>query len=132
MSREAVDQGHAKFLAAMKGNDPAAFGRIVAQDAVFMPPYEPNLVGTKGVVDWFGQVVKQAHTTDITVSNRHVVLSGDWAIERGVFLWTMAIVGGGNTIENRGNFLAVWRRDPDGTWKIVHNIWNSLVPLKDS
>jgi ketosteroid isomerase-like protein len=37
MSRQAVEEGHAKWVAAMKANDSEAFGGIVTQDAVIMP-----------------------------------------------------------------------------------------------
>ena len=129
MSHDAIDQIHEKFLAAMRANDPQALGRLVSRDAVFMPPDEPNVVGARGVTDWFGGVVKKARTTGVTVSNRHVVVSGDWAIERGEFRWRLSPVGSPTSTENHGNFVAIYHRDPDG-WKIKHNIWNSLAPAK--
>ena len=65
MNSDAIDRIHEKFLEAMRANDPQALGRLVARDAVFMPPDEPNVVGDVGVTDWFGGVVKQARTTGV-------------------------------------------------------------------
>ncbi|MCH8031777.1 MAG: DUF4440 domain-containing protein [Bacteroidetes bacterium] len=30
----------------------------------------------------------------------------------------------------RGKYLVVWQRDPDGVWRIAHDMWNSL-PAED-
>ncbi len=130
MSREAIDKGHELFLAAMEANDPQALGRLCANDALFMPPNEASVVGSTGVANWYDGVVKQARTNNVTVSNRNVVVSGDIGYERGIFVWQLTPLAGGGPIQSRGNFLAIWRRETDGTWKIVHNIWNSLEPPK--
>jgi ketosteroid isomerase-like protein len=129
MSREAVDKGHDKWLDAMKANDPEALGRLVTEDAVLMPPHQPPVVGRRGVIDWFAGVVKQARTTAVAVPQREVIVAGDWAIERGSFIWKVAPTTGGSAVEDRGSFLAVWQRQPDASWKLTRNIWNSTLPV---
>ena len=112
----------------MKANDAEALGRLVTEDAVLMPPNEPAVVGRAAVIDWFAGVVKQARTTGIGVPQREVIVAGDWAIERGSFLWKVAPAAGGAPIEDQGNFLAIHQRQIDGTWKVTRNIWNSTLP----
>jgi ketosteroid isomerase-like protein len=34
----------------------------------------------------------------------------------------------GKPINDRGKYLAVWKKQPDGTWKCVMDIWNSDLP----
>jgi ketosteroid isomerase-like protein len=129
MSREAVDAGHTAFLAAMKGNDAEALGRTVADEAVFLPPNEPKVSGKQRIVAWMDAVNKSARTTDVSVSEREVVISGNLATEQGSFVWALELPNG-TRIEERGKFLAIWRPQPDGSWKISHNIWNSSLPPK--
>ena len=129
MSREDVDKGHHKWLDAMKANDAEALGRLVTEDAVLMPPHDQPVVGRQGVIDWFAGVVKQARTTAVGVPQREVIMAGDVGIERGSFTWQVAPTGGGAPIEDRGNYLAVWRRQSDGSWKVTREIWNSTLPV---
>lgn len=128
MSKENIDQGHAKWLDAMKANDAEALGRLVTEDAVLLPPHDQPVAGRQGVIAWFAGVVKQARTTSVGVPQREVIVAGDWAIERGSFTWKV-VPTGGSEIEDRGNYLAVWQRQPDGSWKVARNIWNSTLPV---
>ena len=129
MSREGVDAGHHKWLEAMKANSADALGALVTEDAVLMPPHEQPVVGRQAIIEWFAGVVRQARTTGVDVPQREVIIAGDMAIERGSFVWKVAPVDGGAEIENRGSFLAVWQRQPNGPWVLMRNIWNSTLPV---
>jgi ketosteroid isomerase-like protein len=129
MSRQAVEEGHAKWVAAMKANDSEAFGRIVTQDAVLMPPHQPPIQGRAGVITWFADVAKQARTTAVDVPEREIVEAGEIAIERGSFVWKLLPTGSTTEVEDRGNYLAVWQRQADGSWKVIRSIWNSTLPV---
>jgi ketosteroid isomerase-like protein len=128
MSREGVDRGHEAWLNAMTANDPEALGRLSTEDAVLMPPHQQPVAGRQGVIDWFAEVVKQARTVAVDILQREVIIAGDVAIERGSFAWKIAPVGG-SEFEDRGSFLAIWQRQPDGSWKVARNIWNSTLPV---
>ena len=34
----------------------------------------------------------------------------------------------GNPVAERGKNLAIWKKQPDGSWKVVFAIWNSDQP----
>jgi uncharacterized protein (TIGR02246 family) len=129
MTREGIDRGHYQWLEAMKANDPAALGRLVTNDVVLMPPHTQPVIGRQGVIDWFATVVSQARTTSVVIHQREVTLAGELAIERGSFTWRVASTPGGSEIDDQGSFLAVWQQQPDGSWKVQRNIWNSTLPL---
>ena len=128
MNQEAVDKAHDQWLEAMKANDPAALGRLVTDDVVLMPPHGEPIVGRHAVVEWFANVVRQARTKDVNVTQREVMVAGDLAIERGSFTWKVAPAGRTSDVEDRGNFVAIWKRQSDGSWKTLRNIWNSTLP----
>ena len=129
MSKEAVDKGDEQFLAAMKAGDAAALMAVLTDDVTFYPPHEPTRRGKQDVKAWAQQVFSAVKTQRISVSDRNVVVAGDWAFERGTFVWAVAPAGGGETTEDRGRFIAIWHRQSDGSWKAAHDIWNSSNPI---
>ena len=38
----------------------------------------------------------------------------------------------GNPTMVRSRYLAVWRKELDGTWKVIHNMWNFAEPFPPS
>jgi ketosteroid isomerase-like protein len=42
---------------------------------------------------------------------------------------TLTPKAGGNTIEDRGNCIWLWRRQGDGSWKVARAMWNSPQPM---
>jgi len=129
MSRTDGEEGHAKWITAMKNNDPEALGRVVTDDVLLMPPHQTPVTGRAGVISWFRDVVGQARTTDVKELGWEIIEAGDIAIERGSFLWKVIPTGSGTEVEDQGTYLAVWQRQTDGSWKVIRNIWNSTLPI---
>lgn len=127
--RAAIDRGHEAFLDAMRANNTDSLRPLIAEDAVFTPPNVSIEPGREAFLTWYQQVLTQVKTSAVTVSDRDVTIVGDWAIETGKFDWTVTPVAGGAPVRDQGNFLAVWRREPDRTWKVTRDIWNSTKPL---
>lgn len=127
--RSAIDSAHEAFLAGMRANDCDALLRLLTNDVVFAPPNMPAATGLDGVRGWCQPIFTQVKTTAVSVSGRDVVVAGDWAIEHGDFDWTVAPVGGGPEQRDQGKFVAIWRRQADGSWKVARDIWNSSLPV---
>jgi ketosteroid isomerase-like protein len=36
----------------------------------------------------------------------------------------------GTSVNDRGKYLEVWKKQADGTWKCVMDMWNSDLPLR--
>jgi ketosteroid isomerase-like protein len=128
MSKQAIDAGHERFLAAMRANDSAALVRELTDDVRFMPPHQPPVRGNAAVRTWYEGVLASATTVAVDVSEREVVIAGDWGIEEGHYVWTLKPRAGGAPLVSRGSYLAIWRRDAAGTWKAYRDIWNSTDP----
>ena len=116
-------------MTAMRTGDPSAFGDLLADDVVFMPPYQRERRGKQDVLAWFAEFVSQVRTVAVDASNREVVVSGDAAFDSGAFTWTVQPLAGGAPIEDRGHFMAMLPRQADGTWKVTRDLWNSSVPV---
>jgi len=127
-AREAIDSSHKAFLEAMRANDADALAVLLTPDAVFMPPNDSSRTGREGVRTWYKGILSQFKTKDVSVTDREVTIAGEWGIERANFTWTLTPVAGGTEIINKGKFIAIWHKEPDGNWKAKYDIWNSSIP----
>ena len=128
MSRESIDKAHEAWIDAMRANDAQALGSLMAPDVLLMPPHAPAASGPQAGIDWFAGVVKQARTVEVRIKEREVIVSGVYGIERGSFTWTIQPFGA-TAVEDQGQFVAIWQKQPDGAWRMKRTIWNSELPL---
>jgi len=127
--RAAVDKGHDAFMAGLQSGDCNSLIPQATEDVVLDPPNMASAVGVQGFRGWCEPVFTQMKTKAVGVSDRDVVLAGDWAIEHGNFDWTVVPVAGGAEVRDQGKFVAIWRRQADGSWKLARDIWNSSLPV---
>jgi ketosteroid isomerase-like protein len=64
----------------------------------------------------------------LTPSRIEVSKSGDMAFTQGPYKFTFSDFRG-NKFDDEGKYLTVWRKLPDGTWKVVEDTMNSDLPL---
>ena len=125
MNKQAIDEGHARFLAALRTDDADALMEELTEDVMFMPPGQVPADGKSAVRAWYEATLAEASTVNVDVPERDVVVAGEWGVERGRYVWTLAPAGGGPEFELRGSFIAIWHRISDGVWKVSSDIWNS-------
>lgn len=91
----------------------------------------PNLTPAAGAADVTAAmaVFFDAFTMDVEYTSAEMVVSGDVAYDRGTYSQTLTPTGAGDPITENGNYLWVYRRSPDGSWKQSRIIWNSSDPL---
>ncbi len=103
---------------------------LMADDVVLMPPNEAVLKGKAAVRAWYDQLLTQLRTSDLTITDREVLIGGEWATELAGFEWTLVSVAGRPAVIDRGSYVQVWHREPDGKWLFARELWNSTAPLK--
>ena len=100
---------------------------VYASDVVMMPPNEPAVLGQDGMRKWgeamFAQVTMSGRYTSSQVS-----VSGDWAVDRYAGVLTTTPKAGGSSTEEKIKGVHIMKRQPDGTWLIAQDIWNSDAP----
>lgn len=105
-------------------NDLDAIMAWWAEDAVMMPPGVPAVEGKPAIRDYVEAAMQlpgfQISWEPLTV---HVASSGDMAymIERNISTVTDS---SGNLVTTYGKVVTVWRKDADGSWKNVIDMWN--------
>ncbi len=109
------------LIAANLTTDWDAFQRHATEDFVQLDPRSPPLVGIKAWREWADSLdlgdVNARFDVDELAGN------GDLAYVRWSFAgsWTE----GGEVMETQGKGLSLFRKSPDGSWRISHNVWNS-------
>ena len=92
------------------------------ENAVSMAPGFPSSVGREAIRgDFEGLFAGNAarHATDI----QDLLVRDDIAVERAHY--TMEITPeGGDTAVEQGKHIVVYRRDRDGAWRVLWEIWN--------
>jgi len=125
----AFDSAANRLLSGLRDDNPDSVLAVMTDDLVIMPPNEPILNGKAAVRTWYAGLLTQVRTNSLTVTDREVQLNGDLATEVSAFEWVMAPVAGGPPIIDRGHYIQVWRRQPDGRWLLSRELWNSATPV---
>jgi uncharacterized protein (TIGR02246 family) len=128
---QAITAANARFIDAFKRADPATLTANYTDDAVLMPPNMPAWEGRAGISQGFTSFLAQFSLVDARLETKDVILSGDYAIERGTYTWTLhpkTATAGRADIVDSGKYLTVWERQESGSWKIIRDINNADRP----
>jgi ketosteroid isomerase-like protein len=109
-----VDSAANRLLSALRTNGSDSLMALMADDVVLMPPNEAALKGKVAVRAWYDQLLTQLRTSNLTITDREVLMGGDWATEIAGFEWTLVPVAGGPATTERGSYVQVWRHEADG------------------
>jgi ketosteroid isomerase-like protein len=126
--RAGVDSAANRLLTALRSNASDSLMVLMADDVVLMPPNEAVLKGKAAVRAWYDQLLTQLHTSGLTITDREVLMGGEWATELAAFEWTLVPVAGGPAVIDRGSYAQVWHREADGRWLFSRELWNSTTP----
>jgi uncharacterized protein (TIGR02246 family) len=100
---------------------------IYAPDAVILPPGGPVIEGSETIRELFRQEFER-FDTKLAFTTQEIEVDGDMAFRRGRYVWRGTPRLSGQTVETTNKFLEVWRRQPDGTWRISVDMWNPGEP----
>jgi uncharacterized protein (TIGR02246 family) len=127
-AREIRDAENARMKAAA-AKDLDAFVATYADDASILSPNMPIFSGKQPIKDGLKPMLADPLFSLILMPTRvEVAKSGDLAFTQGPYKFTFSDLRG-NKFEDEGKYLTVWRKLPDGTWKVVEDTMNSDLPL---
>jgi ketosteroid isomerase-like protein len=121
--RQAIRSAEEKFARADLRRDVPAMMEMYAEDAVVFPPGGEPLSGKPAIMRWMNRLLdSRATVTREEFELQSLDVCGDLAIESGRMA---ADEEAGGAIETtRTQYLAIWKRQPDGSWKIQKNMWS--------
>ncbi|MGZ4333408.1 MAG: YybH family protein [Gaiellaceae bacterium] len=110
------------LAAAFESPDPTAWVDSYTEDAIFVGPGAPALEGRSAFL---------AAAPQISISAMEIVAestfgAGDFGAVLGRASWVSGPKGS-DAPRVRRRFLMVWRREPDGRWRIVREMLNEDV-----
>jgi ketosteroid isomerase-like protein len=120
--REAIETD----AAAVRRSDWDAITRMFTADAIRFPPHQPPIRGRAAMRAWldtFPPIEQFVTTAD-------EIVGGDgFAFVRG----TYALTSGGSTpVTDRGNYMGLMQKQPDGAWLWTTDMIASELPLRQS
>jgi len=98
---------------------------VFTEDAVRMPPNTTILEGREAIR---ASTEASQPFTSLTLTTLEIDGLGDLAFARGTFTYTPAPEDA-DPIKDSGKFIQILRKQPDGSWRIFRDIWNSDLPL---
>ena len=113
---------NAKWDAAFNAKDAAAVAASYDQGASVIPAGAPQVSGPAAILEFWKGAIAQG-ITDHKLELIEAIESGDLALQRG--LWSAAVVNAeGERQTFKGNVHLVYRRQADGSWKVLTHTWN--------
>jgi len=125
--RADFEKATAAFHQALRTNDSDALFAYVAGDVVMMPPNETPVRGKPAMQTWYRAFLSVFRTTTLLLSDREVTVSDSWATELGQYEWALQPAAGGDLAIDKGNYMQIWKRASDGSWRFFREIWNSSI-----
>jgi uncharacterized protein (TIGR02246 family) len=121
--RAAITSTRAALLAAVNASDADRCSAVWAADGVLMPPHHPAVQGQEAILQYFRTLFSRSRFR-FTFTSSHLHLAGDTALERVTYTASIWRDDAG-PVEDDGKGLHVYARQPDGAWRLTHDIWNS-------
>lgn len=97
---------------------------LFTDDVVFMPPGGALFQGWEEYQKW-ARPFFEANDVEENITYEEVGVSGDWAFIRTSYRMTSTPKAGGESIPGSGKAIWLFKRQPDGSWKGSHCIWNT-------
>jgi ketosteroid isomerase-like protein len=126
--RADFEKATAAFHRALTANDSEGLFVYVAGDVLMMPPNEAPIRGKSAMQAWYRTFLSAFRTTTLVLTDREVTVSDSWATELGQYEWGLQPTAGGDPVVDKGNYMQIWKRGLDGSWRFFREIWNSSIP----
>ena len=104
---------------------------LYAPDAVFLSDNVGRVTGRAAIRD-LCQKAMGAITSSMTMHSVRTEAAGDLAYDSGDYDETIVHVSDGKKEDLKGSYLMVFKRQPDGKWLILEQMWTDLTPASHS
>jgi uncharacterized protein (TIGR02246 family) len=126
-ARQALEQLDRQWEAATNRGDAAGAANLYADDAYFMAPNAAIVQGRQNIQQTIQGFV-DAGAKNVQFTTVAADANGDLAYEVGRYTLDMQPQGAAQAVTDTGKYVIVARRQSDGTWKIVADIFNTDLP----
>lgn len=120
----AITEFNRRYLKAINDEDIATLSSLTTDDHIMIASGRAPLVGKAANDEANGRVFKQFDIVE-TWTPVETVVDGDLAYQRGTFTVEATPRAGGPTAKTSGHFLRIYRRQPNGEWRMTRDMFNS-------
>jgi uncharacterized protein (TIGR02246 family) len=125
----AIAKTRSAYEAAALKQDAAAIAKLFAPDGLEMPPNAPLQKGRAAIEAYHKNFASQVMVHGLTIKPTETHVLGDVAYEVGTYSQNLMPMKSGNTIDDKGKYVVLLKKDAGGAWLITHSIYNSDIPL---
>jgi uncharacterized protein (TIGR02246 family) len=124
----AIREADAAWSKAWAAKDLEGFVSFFAEDAVKLQPNVPMLTGKESIRKWASELMANpGFSGSWQASKVEASRGGDLAYAVGTYQQTLNDAKG-KPVTDRGKYLTVWKKQPDGKWKAVADMGISDLP----
>lgn len=128
---DVITRADASLQQAVAAKDLNKIMSFYADTAVLMPTAEPLVSGKAAIAEeWEHILAIPAFQNTSKLSRVEVSSSGDLAYTMGSYQ-TRLMGEDGKVVTEPGKWLSVWKKQPDGTWRVVVETYNTDIPPPD-
>jgi ketosteroid isomerase-like protein len=99
------------------------------EDAMEMAPNMAMVKGRDSIMAMQEQMMKEGMKfTDVNFTTTDLQAAGTIAYEIGTYDMSLTMPPMGD-IKDHGKYVTIWHQQPDGTWKVRAEIWNTDTPM---
>lgn len=121
----AIAEFNRQYLAAINNGDIDALARLTTDEHMMIASGGAPVAGKQALVDAMTGAFER-FDIDETWTPEETVVSGDLAYQRGTFVVIAQPKSGGDASRSTGNFMRIYRRQPDGSWFMIRDMLNSV------
>ena len=126
--RAALRQADAEHYKAAAAKDVERMVSMYADGASMFPPNGASITGTEGVRKFASEFTAlPGFAISFSPAQVEVSEGGDMGYTLSTYEYSFTGPDG-QPVSDRGRDFHVWRKQPDGSWKVVIDIWNSEQP----
>ena len=127
--RRVIDSVNAVVVEALTKEDAATQSALYAPDGMVMMSSMPAWKGKADIETKLKEMYDGWDFKDVKLTVQDVDVAGDLAVETGTYSMTM-VPKGAKAMADNGKYITVWKRQPDGSWKVYRDIMNSDKEIK--
>lgn len=124
----AIEESTDAFAQASLEKNWNAVAQLYTEDAMFMPPNRAAVEGRTAIEEWLED---SPPMTDFKLNTEEIDGRGDLAFVRGTYSMAFVPEGASEPVQDNGKYIEIRRKQPDGSWLIARDIFNSDLPIPE-